>query len=1650
MDLLHNIVPPKLEGFLQGLTLDEKCRCYRKRGEFGHPICLYPIWHLRWTGDVKKAPFLIDQGLWFKGKDYRRLLLPLNPLYEVSLRTAIQIHHTMEDPQHLPQEWRFLSPAFLGRICPLETPESDQIGILLQATRLASVDDNGLLYTPYSDRWGRQIYLGVQDEVECWIGERWPSTDEKVLARRLEQVDKGGKVLYRARYKEKAPKELDYALCSPNQILGFGASLVPFLQHNDGARAMMGARMMKHALPLLDPEEPLVKTGFGSEVVRAAPYLCSLLEAPIDGEVVEIDCSREGIRIRNAQGQEQTIPLNPRPIRDQAASAFVARPRVKVGQKVKKGDLVADGPAMKEGQLALGRNLLVAYLPFKGWNFEDGIVISETAARKLTSPHVFVIEEEGVDLRPTSRRGFSNGMIRLNARVRGGAAIAEVRIRPPRGSERPLDLELAVQLLRTRSGQDQEISEALRAWQHQLLGAPRVLRAPQDLREGRVIRRDWDPSSGRLQIWIYEEKPAVVGDKLAGRHGNKGVIARILKDEEMPYFEVGGKRRYVEVLLNPLGVVSRMNLGQLLETHWGWVLHERPELQQQYGEVGRPFGDAHIRELQELLKETGLDEQGKIELYDGRTGKPFAQRVVVGYQYLLKLPHLAEEKWQVRGKEGPRALRTEQPAKGKQLHGGQRFGEMEVWALLSHGALYTLWEFLAPKADELLSRRGLAFGEPLPWKHRALPRSLDMLKYLLKGVRVQLELAQAGTDQELPQLEVSLMNDQDVLEESKGEVRNPRGEVDIPEGLYSAEIFGLTREERRQRCGHLVLPEPFFHPLLIDRVWALLPKEFLRKKGLSQKELKELWQGYKRVKQDNKDRVILHHDKQGRIGTRALVAPLEEAGIERSIWERYLMQVVPVIPPAYRPLPPSEVWWSKRAKGLWKAYKEVVTQNEFYKQLNSSDPQLLKERLEMTRRKEGLKRRDLTGLERRVKSLLDLEPNPWEILQKDAQQLHQYLLNKAYKDLHRAVCKLFESLKGEIQGKEGVLREDLLGKRQDFSARAVIVPAPDLAIDECYLPLEILWEWLKEELQVERSTVRDYYKGKPEARTKIKKQIEEFIDKHKVKVLLNRQPTLHKYNILAFTPRVWEEKVIGIPPLICSYYNADFDGDQMAVYLPCSKEAQREARSLTPLNHLFSWANGDPLLHFAQDIVLGIYLSLADSERKRRLAELLNRSLEEIEQVPSDKKKLMTYIGERLLQLKADERAQWLRDLRDLALEAATHSGISLSYFDLEPLLIEKGERQDLLKLAEQGEEMDERLKDHLSRFQGNPLSLIFLSGARGSWEQICQLIAFKGRPLDEEGREIEAPPIMENLWEGLSPFQYFLTAHATRRTMMDKKLLVAQAGDLTRQLVESAYGVRLVSGDCGSKEGIPIPKGKALGRTLAEQAGPYPPGTRVSAEVLQTLKEEGDEWLWVRSPLTCCKPLDQVCEVCYGVHPITAEKPEEGTYIGILGAQSIGERGTQLSMQTFHTGRVGQLKIGEARKLLLNRHEFDELEEFLKGEEGLWDKLFQGKAYQRLDPRHFEVVLRPRFSSKERILLSAREVAGDIERRDPLATASYADAWSTISECALSDICIYTLKDPETGVLLVEPRLLGLKLGEEEELRREGIRWPRGVEARS
>ena len=634
-------------------------------------------------------------------------------------------------------EVRDVHASHYGRICPIETPEGPNIGLITTLASYAKINEYGFIETPY-----RKVNNCIIDENDV----RYLTADEEknyIIAQSNVKTDENGTILDEqviARHLGEnimaKREEIDFIDISPKQIVSVATSCIPFLENDDATRALMGANMQRQAVPLLNPHTPFVGTGMEHQAARDSG---AAVVAREDGIVKYVDAKK--IIIEDNEGVEHRYRLAKFKISN-AGTCINQKPIVKDGEAVLKGQVIADGPAMEQGELALGQNVLVGFMEWNGYNYEDAVIMSERLVKEdvYTSIHIdeYAIECRDTKLGPEeitrdipnvgddARKNLnSDGIIMIGAEVKEGDILVG-KVTPKGQAELSAEEKLLLAIFGEKSREVKDNS----------------LRVPHGgagiVHDIKVFERkngdELQPGVNKVvKVYIVQKRKISEGDKMAGRHGNKGVISKILPIEDMPHLEDGTP---LDIMLNPLGVPSRMNIGQVLELHLGYAARQLGLY------IATPaFDGLHPSDLEDIMAEAGMSKDGKQPVISGRTGEYFDNNISVGIMYMIKLAHMVDDKLHARS-VGPYSLVTQQPLGGKAQNGGQRFGEMEVWALEAYGAAYTLREILTVKSDDVVGRvktyEAIVKGQPLP--EPGLPESFRVLKKELQALALDVRL----------------------------------------------------------------------------------------------------------------------------------------------------------------------------------------------------------------------------------------------------------------------------------------------------------------------------------------------------------------------------------------------------------------------------------------------------------------------------------------------------------------------------------------------------------------------------------------------------------------------------------------------------------------------------------------------------------------------------------------------------------------------------------------------------------------------------------------------------------------------------------------------------------------------------------------------
>ena len=698
-------------------------------------------------------------------------------------------------------EVRDIHHSHYGRLCPIESPEGPNVGLIGSLSTYAVINKYGFIETPY--RIVDKKKGIVTDEIRYFPAEE---EDNYIIAQANEPLDKKGKFLntkikvrHREDLLEVGPNEVDLMDVSPRQLVSVAAALIPFLENDDAKRALMGSNMQRQAVPLIKTESPIVGTGME---YRTAKDSGVCVVAKEDGVVEKVTSDKITIKTKKGLDEYNLIKFK----RSNQGTCSNQRPIVKKGDKVSAGDIIGDGPSTDQGELALGKNILVGFMTWEGYNYEDAVLINEKLVKEdvLTSIHIeeYDCESRDTKLGPEEiTRDIPNvgddalkdlddrGIIRIGAEVRpGDILVGKVT---PKGET---ELTAEERLLRAIFGEkSREVRDTSLRCPHGEAGI---------IVDVKKFTKENSDELGTgvnevIRVYIAQKRKISVGDKMSGRHGNKGVISRILPEEDMPFLPDGTP---LQIVLNPLGVPSRMNIGQVLEVHLGYAARALGF------KVATPvFDGAKDADFEEMYKKAGLPASGKTVLYDGRTGEPFDNEVTVGIMYMLKLHHLVDDKIHARS-TGPYALVTQQPLGGKAQFGGQRFGEMEVWALEAYGAAYTLQEILTMKSDDVVGRvktyEAIVKGENIP--EPGIPESFKVLIKELQSLGLDIKLYNQNDENE-----VELKEDLDD-DGTTPNITLPVADSDLEDGMIIEDSDGNAIEDEEDEDDFGDEDEPVF------------------------------------------------------------------------------------------------------------------------------------------------------------------------------------------------------------------------------------------------------------------------------------------------------------------------------------------------------------------------------------------------------------------------------------------------------------------------------------------------------------------------------------------------------------------------------------------------------------------------------------------------------------------------------------------------------------------------------------------------------------------------------------------------------------------------------------------------------------------------
>lgn len=1544
---------------------------------------------------IPYCPFQVLINNFFRNNQLIQLLDDTNPLSEISQKRRL----TFRGPGGLPERILFLEKRDVhftdfGRLCPIETPQGEDLGFNLYLAQGARINSMGLIEARYLESSSnKKVFLDPYEEekIKAACKDSQYLINEKVYGRtskeELTLINKN---------------EITHWLYSSHSFLGYAASLIPFIQHNDANRALMGANMMKQALPLLNPEPPIIRTGFEKRIAKK-----------------------------------------------------YGRPSPFIEEK---------------GYLCLGKNLLVGYMPWDLLNYEDGIVISDRLVREDTLTHVeieeFIVDEEtdgqfneiitkdNPHIKEKDRRKIDDdGVIKVGEEIEPGTLlVSKIATLPPEENNEELK-SYATQLVIAIFGK--EVGKPMK--DASFYAPPQI--------KGKVkgIRwiRDGLPSGVKRRVHIFVEirRPIQVGDKLTGRHGNKGVISSIMPEKNMPYFKSQAKRcedgnckvrephTHLDIILNPLTIIGRMNLGQLYETTLGWIAFQN---QRKSGYVIPPFSMKwNWEKISCELKRNNLTEKQDLYIYEDDKEIKLEYPVTVGYQYFLKLKHLAEKKLKARSQFSYSPI-TGQPTvllegdkwevEWANKRTAQRLGEMEVWALEGHMARSILDEFLFMKSDDENLRQEIvefirannrsrksAFkkieGEVKNWKvedkeefleiccpaeaeiklkeialtfgfktekinettfrlyfapfeiFQREPRAFKTFVHYCRALGLEIEgingegqmvsLVGPNTSQ-WPQIigaRIRIATDDDRKNWSSGVIKS-LGTGD--DGLWSNQIFGdinnlYDKTFINEATGviELAVPvdNPLFRPvleLLLDREGYLLDevkekfervtiqlcpnlkvdwenfwnKAFIERSNLQTVddliELIESLNGlsgcpdfrvkiasciekeFSKIQQFNFKEVLnlqsnyymnscklFHHFEVmdlKKVKEHLLNSP------ELRVRERRQLELIEtLISTGYHP----KIFFIKNLtvlpKNLRFERKSISDDNPRYENdLNYIYQRIIRQnQIIMNHREKGAPEIICIREEEKLRRLV------YALLSNDKIKgiLEEPL---CWPGGGRILQSILSHIAGRERGKESIFRQHLLGKRVDFSGRGVIVPAPDLELNEAGLPYSVgkalfrdflinrLLQEIKDQIPYGLRLAKAIAILEDEREIeKIKRMLNELGKDYLI--ILNRAPSLHRLSMLAFYPRFHDnDHVLRLNPYVCAPFNADFDGDTMAVHLSALPSSKKEALEMLPSKVLRSPGHGKIVINHRGDLALACYL-LTQSENgfleleKKKFENLIgNKSLTSIKPFLA---KDLYYLLENWYKDEPEKFEGYLKDCTNILRKVLRRAGLSLGIGDF---ILDSNLRHQIYKLEEEFEnkkstflgpheivqfwdEKTQIIKKELEKIlkalpNKSPIKIIIESeAAKGD---ITQLSGMRGIMLRPGGGYVQYP-VCSSIVKGMNPLEYFVSCHGSRHGLSDKGLMTGPAGDLTNILIQAAQAEYIVEEDCGTRHGLWFSafddpqsnyialKERMIGRCLVEDITlnddkKIDSGTIITKELAEKLDQENKDWIKLRSPITC------------------------------------------------------------------------------------------------------------------------------------------------------------------------------------------------------
>jgi len=1463
-----------------------------------------------------------------------------NPLKMISgqLRTTIAGEGGVKDANRITEDAKLIDPSHFGVLDPLHTPESSKTGVNLQLSLGARKVGTRVEIPLISVKTGKVAYLDpgkINDSIVALpdsvkrIGDRFvPKEGTTVLVSAV-----GNEI------KHVPMKDVEYVVPRSSQMFSIATNMVPFISSDSPNRATMAGRHMEQAIPLKDPEPPLVQSVLGKKSFDELVGSYASHSAPINGKITQV--GKDVIHILGEDKKSYAVNVyNHYPANDKKGMIH-STPLVKAGDRVTKGQVIADTNFTKNGIYAPGKNLEVAYMPWRGYNFEDGVVISESASQKLTSEHLLkpgLSTKEAKLVSPKKYQAYYQD--RLNKEQ--AAKLDEEGVVKPGMKVKPGDTLIAALQEQQLTTEEQKLKLL-----HKSLVRPykdKSVTWDEDV-EGEVV--EVNKRGSRVDVHVKTAEPMDVGDKIVGRHGNKGIVTLILPDHEMPKTKDG---RPIEVIMNPIGTPGRMNIGQVLETAAAKIARK----------TGQTFKvtnfeiENNLEHVENELKKHGLTD--KETIIDPKTGVEIPG-IQVGPQYILKMEHQVGKKMAARSRD---AYDRNLVPKGGGPHGAQALGSLGNYSMLAHGSKANLREMITYKSDK--SQGGdndelwtaLQAGEMLPPPRTTF--AYEKFNSYLKAMGV-------NTEKDGNSLNLVPLTDKHVLEMSNGELKDAGRVVKMrtlqPEkgGLFDQKITGGSDGTN---WSHITLSAPMPNPLFEKAVMSVanirgpqfdkiingaagVTKDGIIIEGTGAKGATygPTAIGHLLAKVDVKKDLATEEARiqglKGQLQSESrrkvkYLRALDKLGMKPT--EAYMMNHVPVLPPNMRPIALLDDG-SLQTDDLNEIYKQLAIVNNKHAEFPVGTPQSLKAPLQ-------------ADIYDHLKALTGLGGT-----------------------LNRKHPGILDVLAGREGPKTSFVQDVLIKRKQDLTMRSTIVPEPSLSLDEAEIPRKAAKEMYKPFI------VRELKRTAGATPLAAKKMIDEddplarkALDRVVAErpILLKRDPVLHKYGIQAFKPKLVDGKAIKIHPLVCSGFNADFDGDAMSAYVPITAEAVKEAEQMFPSRNLFSPATGSVMYTPGHEAQVGLFMMAdvgkhtnlhfkdhAEAEQAVKARKISPNDLIFIGSVkttygrsqlnnllPPELQggKLLTDLNFRLTKSEQEklfnamaniDRASYpaaINKMKDFGNEAATMGGFS---FGLSDFKVHKDIRDPALKLAEtkaakldlskkdqlnkyidiyEGamKEIDAKLKQRMEdpKYQTNLVKLEIAAGIKG--KGLRQLTAAPVLFVDGKS-EVVTSPVKKSYSEGLSSGDYWTATSGGRKGAIQRVQSVSEPGYLTKQMANSTMDMLVAAHDCGTSRGISlsVDEPDVIGRyTVADlklHRDLVPAGTLITPEIMTRIKNAKIDKVVVRSPMRCVHGKG-VCAMCMGLSE-NGRLNDLGTNVGILATQSIGERGTQLAMKAFHSGGV-------------------------------------------------------------------------------------------------------------------------------------------------